>query len=310
MAWSLTVIVAGLALLVVAADRLVVSAVRVSRAFGVSAVMIGALVVGLGTSLPELLVSMLAARGGELDVAMANIVGSNVANVTLVLGAAALVSPVVAHLRVLRREGMLMLASAVALSAVLVDHRIGRLEAGALAAAMVVSAILILRWSREDGVIEQEVEQMAGPIQRSPVSELVIGFVALVATIMGADLLLDGALDVGERLGWSPTFLGLLLGVGTSLPEFATAVASARRGESDLVIGNVLGSNLFNSLAVAGAAGLIGPGVLESLGVPALGLMVATALVAGLFYRSGGRIVRYEGAALVVVFFAFAGLAF
>jgi cation:H+ antiporter len=310
LAWSFAVVAAGLVVLVVAADRLVVSAVRVSRAFGLSAVMIGALVVGLGTSLPELLVSALAAREGRLDVAMANVVGSNVANVTLVLGGAAIVAPVVATARVLRREGTIMLAGVTALALVLADDIVGRIEAFGLVAAMVVAAYLILHWSRDGGAIESEVTSMAGPAAGNAIAELVIGFIALIATVAGADLLLDGALDIGTRLGWSATFLGLLLGVGTSLPEFATAIASARRGESDLVLGNVLGSNLFNSLAVAGAAGLIWPARLEGIGAPALALMLGSALVAGAFSRTGGRIVRLEGIVLIAVFLAFAGLVF
>jgi cation:H+ antiporter len=308
-------VVVGLALLVVAADRLVVSAVRLSQTLGISAILIGAVVVGLGTSVPELLVSSLAAADGEIDVAMANVVGSNIANVTLVLGSAALMAWIAAPRGIMQREGVLMAIAVAGLALALWDGELVRYEAGFLAFGMLIAIYLLLRWSLRDPgnvrSIDTEVEEMlaAGHV-RSPWLELFIGVAALAVTLFGADLLLDGAVDIGEEVGLTDTFLGLLLGVGTSLPELATTLASVRRGESDLVIGNVVGSNLFNSLAVAGTAGLVGPGLLLDLGRPALVFMLAVVLGAGLLTRSGQRLVRWNGAVLLVAFFAFGTLSY
>ena len=303
---SIGLVVAGLLVLIVASDRLVVSAVRISKQLNVSAVLIGAVVVGLGTSLPELLVSALASRDGELDVAMANVVGSNVANVTLVLGAAALLTPIVSRRAILRREGRLMLVSVVALAAVLADGQVGWIEGAGLAAGLIVALVLLGLWSERGESVENVHDEPAG---RSFSWELVIAATSLVATVVGASILLDGALDIGERLELSETFIGLLLGVGTSLPELATVLAAARRRESDLVLGNVFGSNIFNSLAVAGAAGLLGPAVLIDLTLLPVSLMVVTAVIAGVVAHTGEMIERREGVALLGVFVIYAVVA-
>jgi cation:H+ antiporter len=310
---AILAVIAGLVLLILASDRLVVAAVRVSQAFGVSAILIGALVVGLGTSLPELLVSALAAVDNRLDVAMANVVGSNVANVTLVLGTAALVAPVAAKTITVRREGVLMLASLIGLSAVLAGGVVDVWEGGLLLLGLGAALYLLIRWSMLDAAAEAamsaEVEEILERGERSIVSELVVGVLALVTTVFSANLLLRGALTIGEEIGLSDAFLGIMLGVGTSLPELATAMAAIRRRESDLVVGNVLGSNIFNSLAVAGTAGVIGPATLVELQPPAVWTMLGAAVVAGFFSRTG-RLIRLEGGILVAGFLAFSYLSY
>jgi cation:H+ antiporter len=307
-------VVVGLVLLVIAADRLVVSAVRLSQTLGVSAILIGAVVVGLGTSVPELLVSSLAAADGEIDVAMANVVGSNIANVTLVLGSAAAVAWIAAPRGIIRREGVLMVVAVSALALALWDGELMRYEAGFLLFGMAIAIYLLLRWSLRPsegvGDVDSEVEEMLAGKARSPWAELLIGVLSLGLTLFGADLLLGGAVEIAEEVGLTDTFLGLLLGVGTSLPELATTIASVRRKESDLVIGNVVGSNLFNSLAVAGTAGLVGPGELLDLGRPALIYMIAVAVGAGLLTQSGQRLVRWNGAVLLLAFVAFGVLSY
>ena len=299
---SIGLVVGGLVLLVVASDRLVVSAVKIARSLRVSKILVGAVIVGLGTSLPELLVSSLAARDGELDVAMANVVGSNVANVALVLGCAALFSPIVLRHAILRREGWLMFVSVAALSMALVDGRVSRVEGALLLVGLALALILLASWSKYDN---RSVADNAPPVGLSFAWELIFAATLLVATVAGANILLDGAFNIGKQLGLSQTFLGLLLGVGTSLPELATVLAAARRRESDLVLGNVLGSNIFNSLAVAGAAGLVGPALLVDLGLWPITLMLIAVLIAGVFARTGEEISRREGVALLGMFAAY-----
>lgn len=299
-------VVVGLILLMGASDRFVESAVRLARSLGVSVVLIGALIVGLGTSLPELLVSAIASVDGRMDVAMANVTGSNAANVTLVLGVAALIAPVRSRTRILYREGLLMLVSVSALAVVLWDYDVSRLEGIVLLASMTVAVVLLIRWSSSDtdGIIEVGEDEVA----HSVVGELLIGSAALAITVFAARLLLNGALDLGAEFGLSEAFLGVLLGVGTSLPELATTVAAVRRHESDLVIGNILGSNLFNSFAVAGAAAVARPGTLTDLTRPSIGIMVAVITVAGWFAWHDQKVSRFEGAMLLVVFVAFTTL--
>jgi cation:H+ antiporter len=296
-------VVVGLILLVGASDRFVESAVRLARALGVSVVLIGALIVGLGTSLPELLVSTIASLDGQIDVAMANVTGSNAANVTLVLGAAALIAPIRSRTRILFREGMLMLVAICGLAAVLWDHQVSRAEGIALLIGMSVTLVLLIHWSSTDtdGIIAVGENEVAHSVPR----ELLIGGAMLVITVFAARLLLNGALDLGTQFGLNEAFLGVLLGIGTSLPELATTMAAVRRRESDLIIGNVLGSNLFNSLAVAGTAAVVGPGVLTDLTRLSIGFMVAVVALAGWFAWHDQKVNRPKGVVLLVVFMAF-----
>ena len=252
--------------------------------------------------------SAIASIDGNIDVAMANVTGSNVANVTLVLGAAAVAAPIMSRTLILRREGVLMLLAVAGLATVLWDGVVHRWEGGLLLGGMVVALVLLIRWSAKDpdGVIELDEDAGAHSV---PI-EMLIGLAALAVTIFAARLLLNGALDLGERFGLGEAFLGVMLGVGTSLPELATTLAAVRRHESDLVIGNVLGSNLFNSLAVAGAAAVARPGVLLDLGRPALVVMMAVVMLAGAFAWNDRRIVRREGIILLVIFVVFAVLSF
>jgi cation:H+ antiporter len=303
----------GLVILALAADRFVLSAARLSKLWGVSPVLIGALIVGMGTSAPELLVSALSAWTGELDLALGNVIGSNVTNVTLVLGVTALFVPVSGNLRVLRREGMLMLAAVVGLSAVLYDLRLERWEGIVLASGMPIAALLVVRWARadkRDGLQpEASADDEDGPIQWP--REVVFGLLSLGATLLGAQMLVEGGVGLASALGITSAFVGLtLVAVGTSLPELATSLAGIRRQEHDIVLGNVLGSNLFNALAVAGLAGILGPGAADESFLFASGAMVVCAVVAGLLAFTGRQLVRWEGLLLVLGFCAFVYLSY
>ncbi len=311
MTFSLFLLVGGLALLTLAADRFVVSASRISAALGVSPILIGALVIGLGTSAPELLVSAVAAGRGEIDLALGNVVGSNTANMTLVLGSTALVMPVVSRLRTIRREGALMLGSLVVFTVLLWDLQLGRIAATGLMLAMVGAAALLVFWARSDSragrspSVSAEFESWTGSVGR----EGLIAFLTLSATLVGADLLVRGASRLADELDISSAFVGLVIvSIGTSLPELATALAAARRGQTDLVLGNVLGSNLFNTLAVAGLAGLVGPGAVDETFRSAVVLMAAAGVAAGAASLTG-RVERWEGALLLIVFLAFVTVA-
>lgn len=307
---DLLFVVVGLALLVKAADRFVVSAARIADAANVPPIVIGAALIGFGTSLPEMLVSSLASSQGEPELAIGNIVGSNLANLTLVLGSASLLVPPAVVPRVLKREAPIaLLASAV--FAVLVQNGLTRVEGIVLVVGLAAALALILRASEDaggaDALLEEvkELEHVDGAI--SIPREVLLGLVGLVGTLAGAQLLVHGATNIAEELGLSGGFIGLtLVAVGTSLPELVTGIQSVRRGEESLLIGNVLGSNVFNAFAVGGVTALVAPAAVTdaSLVVTATGVMVGVAVLATAFLAFGGRITRLKGGILLAVYFA------
>jgi cation:H+ antiporter len=301
---------AGLIILIVAADRLVISAVRVARLLNVSVVIIGAVIVGFGTSIPEFVVSGLAASQGNTSLAMSNVVASNTANVGVVLGLSALMATVSTKHRVIRREGLLMFLSVAVLAVMLAGGYAGRIEGFILVGGMAVALGLLVRWSRDDPeAVAEDLEGIDADGGGLAV-EVIYGSVALIATVVAGQQLLLGVEGIGTELGFSMVFMGMITGVGTSLPELSAALAGARRGHSDLVLGNVLGSNVFNSLGVAGVAAIIGPGILVGVSWILIGLMLTVAAIAGLFAFTGQVITRIEGLVLIGMFvlYVFASL--
>ena len=298
-------IVAGLAVLTAAADWFVVGAVRLAARLRLSPVVIGAVVIGFGTSAPEMVVSGLAAGQGKLDIAVGNIVGSNIANLSLVLGAAALVTTVTVAGRTIRREVPLVLVATI-VYAVLVQGGLSRIEGLVLLGAAVASVVWILLSSRGGGDEEltHEVEEFLtdAPIDlRRETGRTLAG---LLGTLGAAQLLVLSATTMADRLGLAEGFVGLtIVAIGTSLPELATALQAARKDETDLIVGNLLGSNLFNSLAVGGVAALAGPGGVgdPTLTGAAIWLMLGISAGAMLFMRTGYRVVAREGGLLLAV---------
>jgi cation:H+ antiporter len=313
MIWmSAAMVLVGLVLLAFAADRFVLAAARLARAWGVSTVLIGALIVGMGTSSPELLVSVLAGIAGERDLALGNAVGSNVANVTLVLGTMAVLAPFAGNMRVLRREGLLMMLAVIAFAWALFDGELSLIEGIALVTSMFVATWLVVRWAKQDadaGHVIAGVDEDAELI--STRKEVFVGLLALGATLVGAEFLVRGGVQIAHALGVGSAFVGMtLVAIGTSLPELATGIAGIRRGEHDIVLGNVLGSNLFNALAVGGLAGILAPGTLDpSFGVASIAMVIAAAL-AGLLAFTGRMLVRWEGIVLLLGFAGFIWLTY
>jgi len=252
---SLLVLVIGLVLLVAGADRLVGGSARLSRSLGLSPVVVGVVIIGFGTSMPELLVTLLAALEGVFDLGVGNIIGSNIANVLLVVGIAAVVGPVVISTTTLHREVPLSLL-AVAAFALAIQGPLRRLDAVLLLVllAAIVSAILVLARrdlrSGERSAVVASLADLDGP----PVAagrEVLWTLLGLTATLAGAQAVVLGGGAIASAAGLSEGLVGLtLVAVGTSLPELAAAVQAVRRRATDLLIGNVLGSNLFNALAV------------------------------------------------------------
>lgn len=294
-------VVVGLVVLTTAADHFVEGAVRVADHLDISPVVVGALVIGFGTSLPEMLVSAVAAMQGDADLGVGNVVGSNVANLTLVLGLAALISVITIDSITKRRELPLCIAS-VLLFAVLVQDGFQRWEGVVLAVALVATLAVLLRGAHDHDAESPAVEHDGAASLGRNVTRTVLG---LIGTVTGAWLLVDGGTTIADELGLTGGFVGLtLVAIGTSLPEMVTAIVAARKGETDLIIGNLLGSNIFNSLAVGAVLGLLGPGPLHDANLTGLAtiVMVGVVLVAALFLYTGGRVVRWQAATLLAIY--------
>ncbi len=292
-----------------AADRFVLGAARLSAALRVSPVIVGAIVIGFGTSAPEFLVTILATLQGSQALAFGNIVGSNTANVLLVLGAAALVRPLMVSTGTLRRELPLMLAAIVLLAGVSVDGRVSGLDAAVLLVAGVAAigtiVVVGLRDREAAAALLAEVEEYAGAAPPSVPRSVLLTLAGLAGTLAGAQMLVTGAVGIARTVGISEAVIGLtIVAVGTSLPELVTAVAAARRDETGLVVGNVLGSNLFNALPVAGVAGALATTQLGSEFRLSLAIMVGACALAAVLLRSGRRLVRREGVLLLATFAA------
>ena len=299
----------SLAVMVRGADQFVLGSARLAALLRVPPVVIGALVLGFGTSLPELFVSALAARDGARDLAVGNIVGSNAANLTLVLGVAALLTNVQIASRTLRRE-LPIAAAAVGLFAVMTWGGLDRWRGGVLVVAFLAALAVLVRGRADPSereLSEELGEFLDGASGRNRALEWVRVVLGLASTLLGAHLLKEAALAVATEVGLSEGFVGLtLVAVGTSLPELVTAIAGARQGEDELVVGDLLGSNVFNSLAIGGVAHLVGPGPLAEPDLAHLAMVVMLGTTALCWFFMGRRleIGRWEAAGLLGVYIA------
>ncbi|SHF55076.1 cation:H+ antiporter [Modicisalibacter ilicicola DSM 19980] len=305
-------IVAGLILLVWSADKFVDGAAVTARHLGVSTLLIGMLVIGFGTSAPELMVSALAAGQGNPGLALGNGYGSNIANIGLILGAVALLSPLTVHSQVVKQELPLLCLVTLFSAWLLLDGDIARLDAGLLLLLLaVVLGLSIWRASGngDDALGLNSAESIAEETMtfKASVTWTLVGLIVLIAS---SRLLVWGAVYIAEAFGVSDLIIGLtVVAIGTSLPELASSISALRKNEHDLVLGNVVGSNLFNTLGVVGLAGVIAPidagsEVLSRDWVVMAGMTLAMAVFA-IGWRGQGRINRFEGGALLAVYIAY-----
>jgi len=306
---SVLVLLLGIGLLAVVADRFVDASARLSRRLGIPMIVVGVVVIGMGTSLPEMLVSSLAAAEGRGAEALGNIVGSNVVNVSIVLGIAALITPLAVRSSVVRREAPLAVASTVTFGLAILAAGSQRFAAGiglVVVGGLSVAGLLLTTPDDDKDELLRELEaelpDLAG--EQAPVDGLsrLVGLtvVWLVALVVSSQVLLVGATGVADLIGLSPTATGiLLLAFGTSLPEIASAVAAARAGEADLIMGNLMGSTLFNSTIVGGVALLAGPMPIEARW--ALLVPVGATLLAWAMMRRNHDITRRDGGLLFAV---------
>ena len=290
------------------ADRFVDGASALSFNLGMSPLLIGVLVMGFGTSLPELLVSLFSSLTGNSGLSLGNAYGSNIINIGFVLGLAAVMSPVIIKRHVVRRELPLLILATAVTAYVVMDSELSRGEGIMLLALFLVLVVYLIRASsgepaeREDSALQRDLEKRAIPLGKS-INYLFIGL-AVIAICSAA--LVWSAKGIVTNLGVSELVVGvILLALGTSLPELVVIVVAAKRGEHELALGNVIGSNLFNTLAVVGTAGLIAPSVLDAeLVTRDLAVMFAfTAVLVVMAYgwgRRTGVINKVEGAVLLL----------
>lgn len=290
-------LVGGLALLVAAASALVRGAAALALRLGLTPLVVGLTVVAFGTSAPELVVSVQAALAGAGGIAVGNVAGSNVANIGLILALAVLVRPIASDAALLRRDLPALVAATALAVALLWDRALGRGEGALLLAGLVAYLVWSVRAARrEQAAVELPVAAPTGPAWRDAL------FVAagLAGLVWGADLFVGGAVRIAEAAGVSNAVIGLtVVAVGTSLPELATTVVAAARGEGEIAAGNVVGSNLFNLLGILGVAALVDP--LDAPGLRPVDLAVMAAFTVALvpMMISGRRLVRAESGVLL-----------
>ncbi len=304
---GLLAVLGGIVLLWKAADEFVDGAAGLAKILAVPPLVIGAVVVGFGTSAPEMLVSGLAAVQGESDLGVGNVIGSNIANLSLILGAAVLLITIKIDSAVLRREAPLATAAAIAF-AVAVQGGIQAWEGGVLLALMIGVLYLLLSSPGPDVALEIEVEEDLDGSEGTTRSLGIRTLLGLGGTVGGAWILVWGATDIADQLGVNSGFVGLtLVALGTSLPELVTAVTAARRGHDELIIGNLLGSNLFNSLAVGAVIGLLGDGAAPDNSLTGQGVLIMLVVCIGVFLAMIGRkaMKRLDGSVLLGVFVGF-----
>ncbi|MBA2291543.1 MAG: calcium/sodium antiporter [Gemmatimonadales bacterium] len=307
-------LVAGLAALVTGAELLVRGASRLAMRFGISPLVIGLTVVAFGTSSPELAVGVQSGLAGQADIAVGNVVGSNIFNVLVVLGLAALITPLVVHQQLVRFEVPLLVGLSVLVLVMAQDGRIGPFDGLLLVGCLIAYTVLVIRLSpREAAAVEAEYAEGVGVatvgwLARLPVQiAFVLGGLGLL--VLGATWLVDSAVSIARALEISEAVIGLtIVAAGTSFPELATSVVAVMRGDRDIAVGNVVGSSIFNLLGILGIAALVTPGGLSV--APALvffdvPVMISVAFACLPIFATGHRIARWEGALFLAYYMVY-----
>lgn len=292
-------IVIWIVLVLWGADRLTDGAVAVAEKMKMPQIVIGLTIVAMGTSMPEFCVSLISALKGTSDLAVGNIVGSNIFNTLLIVGVSALVAPMSIMKTTVRKDIPFALVASALLLIMCLDGDISRIDAAILFVMFLIFMYITLRGAKAQGTDLEEKEKKSMATWLSVVWILV----GLACLIGGSNLFVDGATAVATKLGVSEAVIGLtIVAGGTSLPELATSVVSARKGNSGIAIGNVLGSNVFNILAILGLTGVISPMTLKGITMTDLSMMVISIILIWLLSFTKYKIERWEGAILTAVF--------
>lgn len=308
--------IAGLAILVFGANLLVRGASKLALSFGISPLVVGLTVVAMGTSAPEVAVSVGAVLDGRADIAVGNVVGSNVLNVLFILGISALIAPLVVNVQVIRQEVPIMIGAGVLLLVLGLDGRLSFRDGAFLFALLIAYTVFVVRQSRREtqaaNAYDGEVSAaLPGAWDAKWPVQLALIAAGLACLVVGADWLVASAVAFARALGVSDVVIGLtIVAAGTSMPEIATSVTAALKGERDIAVGNVVGSNIFNILGCLGLSGLVagnsGLAVAPSLLAFDLWVMIAVAVACLPIFMTGREIARWEGGVFVAYYAAYA----
>ena len=294
-------IVVGVALVIWGADRMTDGAVAIAQRLRIPQIIIGLTIVAMGTSMPEFFVSLMSALKGTPDLAVGNVVGSNIFNTLLIVGVAAMVTPIVILRSTVKKDMPWAMLASAALAALCLDSTISRVDAAILTAAFIAFILYTLYQARKG-----KEEESAEGKKLSPLVAVGLVLLGLACLILGSNLFVDSATKVAEQLGVSQAVIGLtIVAGGTSLPELATSVVAARKGQSAIAIGNVIGSNVYNVLMIIGITGLIHPMNIEGITLVDFGVMAFGMLLLWLFSFTKFKVERWEGSVLTGFFAAY-----
>ena len=314
---TILMLIAGLVLLVAGAEVLVKGASRIAFMFGLSPLVIGLTIVAYGTSSPELMVSIQSSLAGQPDIAVGNVVGSNIFNILLILGISALITPLVVAQQLIRLDVPILIGISCLTLMFGLDGKISRVDGGIFVTGAILYTVFLMIQSRKENntdVTDEYEREYGDSSVRSPKQILInagLIFAGLILLVLGSKFLVDSAIAIARSFGVSELVIGLtLVSAGTSLPELATSVVASMRGERDNAVGNVIGSNIFNILAVLGGAALLSP---EGLSVSQdairfdIPVMIAVAVICLPIFITGQLIARWEGLLFLSYYVAYTG---
>ncbi|MEE9380514.1 MAG: calcium/sodium antiporter [Hyphomonadaceae bacterium] len=319
-------ILGGLVLLYLGGEALVRGAVSIARRLGMSELLIGLTLVGFGTSMPELVTSLRAINMDAVGVAVGNVAGSNIANILLVLGIAALIRPIITHPGALARDMTVLILTTAAFAYLVYFDRFtsmtGMILVGCLIAYLILSVVLDTGSEGEAATMHIDEGGIVEQTDALPLA-LLIAFGGIVGVVFGARLLVDGSVDLARSVGVSEAVIGLsIVAIGTSLPELATSIVAAFRGKSDVAVGNVVGSSIFNILGVLGVTAIVKPfsvgGAAEVRGMLGevtslltwtdMGALFLSLFMLILFGLTGKKLARWEGGVMLLAYFTYLGM--
>lgn len=296
---SIILVVVGVALVLWGADRLTDGATALAQRMNVPQIVIGLTVVAMGTSMPEFFVSMVSAIKGTPDLAVGNVVGSNIFNTMFIVGISAAVAPMAISRSAVRKDIPFAVVATLMLSVMCMDGNISRTDAGMLFALFIVFMVYTLRLARKGAVDVEEKKKE----DLSVVMSSVFIIVGLACLIGGSNLFVNGASAIAKALNVSDAVIGLtVVAMGTSLPELATSVVAARKGRSAMAMGNVIGSNVFNILMILGVTGMITPMQIEGITMTDMGVMLVGMVLVWMFSYTKYKVARWEGFVLAAMF--------
>lgn len=296
---DILLVVAGVVLVIWGASKLTGGAVGVAERLRVPQIVIGLTIVSIGTSAPELFVSLMSALNDTPDMAVGNIVGSNIFNVLVIAGVSAVVCPISIGRDTVRRDLPVSIVASLVFVALCIDGEIGRLDAAALMAGFVAYMVYTVRAGKRGADGAGGAASPPAPLWKSALF-IVVGLAAL---IFGGDIFVDGASGVARSLGVSDALIGLtIVAGGTSLPELATSIVAARKGNSDIAIGNVVGSNVFNILMILGVTGVVSPMRIGGVTAVDMGVLVLSGFLLWMFCYTKHTVSRWEGAVMAAAY--------